>query len=75
MPVAPTMGAVPTSAYPDLAMKRPALVPQDLSCLQMAQAANNLNPMQLSPPISTSVASMLTVPTTQRRWCLLVDVR
>lgn len=74
MPVAPTMGAVPTSASPDLAMRRPALVPQDLSCLQMAHAVNSMNHMQLCPPISTSVASMLTAPTTQRRWCLLADV-
>lgn len=74
MPVAPTMGAVPTSAYPDLAMRRPVLVPQDLSCLQMAHAVNSMNHMQLCPPISTSEASMLTAPTTQRRWCLLVDV-
>lgn len=74
MPAAPTMGAVPTSAYPDLAMRRPALVPQDLSCLQMAHAVNSMNHMQLCPPISTSEASMLTAPTTQRRWCLLADV-
>lgn len=74
MPVAPTMGAVPTSAYPDLAMRRPALVPQDLSCLQMAHAVNSMNHMQLCPPISTSAASMLTAPTTQRRWCPLAHV-
>lgn len=74
MPVAPTMAAVPISAYPDLAMRRPALVPQDLSCLQMAHAVNSMNHMLLCPPISTSVASMLTAPTTQRRWCLLADV-
>lgn len=74
MPVAPTMGAVPTSAYPDLTIKRPAPVPQGLSFLQMVHAVNNMNPMLLSPPMSSSVASILTAPITQRQWCLLVDV-
>lgn len=74
MPAALIMGAVPSSACPNLTTKRLALVPQDLSCLQMAHVVNNMSPMQLSPPMSTSVASTSTAPTTQRRWCLLVDV-
>lgn len=57
MLAAPTTGAVPTSACPNQAIKRPALVPQAFTSLTMAPAVNSMNHMPLFPPLSTSVAS------------------
>lgn len=74
MPAAPTTGAVPTSVCPNQAIKRPVLAQQALTHPKMAPAVNSMNLTQLSPPPSTSVASILTALTTLRLWCLLVDV-